>query len=98
MKQATSLISARLLLGLAWVPAHALPFAAAEPFAPPAAGIVQVQASCNAVGQQVAAQHGGSLANVRMENRGGRNVCVGEVIVPPKDGQRGRKIPFEVPL
>lgn len=60
--------------------------------------VVAVQNSCNAVGQQVAAQHGGTLASVQAVNRGGQTVCVGVVIVPARDGERGRKIPFEVPL
>lgn len=59
--------------------------------------IVQVQSSCNAIGQQIAAQYGGTLASVRMENRGGQTVCVGTVIVQGKGGERGRVIPFEVP-
>jgi hypothetical protein len=67
------------------VPQHTLP-------------VIPVQNSCNAVGQQEAAKHGGTLANVRAENRGGQTVCVGTVIVQGKDGQRGRVIPFEVPL
>jgi len=96
MKKATSLISAALLLGLAGPPALALPLAPSQPAAP-ASGMVEVQANCVAIGQQVAARLGGQLGSVRMENRGGRNVCVGEVVVPPKDGQRGRKIPFEEP-
>jgi hypothetical protein len=85
-----------MLLAMTAAPAHALPLAAAQPD-PMATDVVQVQGSCHAVGQQVAAQYGGTLANVRMENRGGRTVCVGEVIVQ-KPGERGRKIPFEVPL
>ena len=87
-------------------------FAATAPFASAHAGgintgtpavpesslpIISVQSSCNAVGQQVAAQYGGTLASVRTENRGGQTVCVGVVIVQGKDGERGRKIPFEVP-
>lgn len=86
--------------------------AASVPLAPAAAGtvavvpavpestslVVTVQSNCNAVGQQEAAKHGGTLANVRAENRGGQTVCVGTVIVQGKDGERGRVIPFEVPL
>ncbi|MBO6719161.1 MAG: hypothetical protein JJ913_14485 [Rhizobiaceae bacterium] len=60
--------------------------------------VITVQASCVAVGQQVAAQNGGTLADVRAENRGGQTVCVGVVIVPAKDGERGRRVPFEIPL
>jgi len=99
MKKATSLITAAILLALAAGPARALPFFAGQPAAPAAATeIVQVQGSCYAVGQQVAAQYGGQLADVRMENRGGRTVCVGVVVVQGRNGERGRRIPFEVPL
>lgn len=98
MKKATHLITAAMLLVAIAAPASALPFAAAQPPAAAAIEIIPVQANCNAVAQQIAAQHGGTPANVRMENRGGRNVCVGEVIVPARDGQMGRKIRFEEPL
>jgi hypothetical protein len=102
MKQATYLITAAMLLALTAAPALALPFAAAaQPLPVPETSetmdVIEVQGSCYAVGQQVAQQYGGTLANVRMENRGGRTVCVGEVIVQ-NPGERGRKIPFEVPL
>lgn len=89
-------------------------FAASVPLAPAAAaaGVVQVtpampengipivtvQSSCSAVGQQQAAKYGGTLASVSAENRGGRTVCVGVVIVPAKDGERGRRVSFEEPL
>lgn len=89
-------------------------FAASVPLAPAAAGagvvqvapampetaipVVTVQNSCNAVGQQQAAQYGGTLQSVQAENRGGQTVCVGVVIVQGKDGERGRRISFEVPL
>ncbi len=60
--------------------------------------VINVQNSCNAVGQQQAASHGGTLASVTAENRGGQTVCVGTVIVEGKNGERGRRIDFEVPL
>lgn len=60
--------------------------------------VIAIQSNCNAVGQQQAAKHGGTLASVRAENRGGQTVCVGKVVVEGKNGQRGRVIPFEVPL
>ncbi len=97
MKKATHLIAAAMLLAATAAPASALPFLA-QPAAPAASAVVQVQANCNAVAQQIAAQYGGTPANVRMENRGGRTVCVGEVIVPARDGQMGRKVRFEEPL
>ena len=89
-------------------------FAASVPLAPAAAaaGVVQVapavpetgvpvitvQSSCNVVGQQQAAQYGGTLQSVQAVNRGGQTVCVGVLIVQGKDGERGRRISFEVPL
>lgn len=59
--------------------------------------IVTVQADCYAIGQQVAAQHGGTLARASLSNRGGRPVCVIVVVVPGRDGQRGRRQEFVVP-
>ena len=54
-------------------------------------------ADCYAVGQQIAAQKGGQLANVREANKGGRQVCVVVVLVPGKDGGRPRRQEFTVP-
>ena len=87
-------------------------FAATLPLAPAAAGtvavvpavpeatlpVVTVQSSCNAVGQQEAAKHGGTLQSVQAQDRGGQTVCVGVIIVQGKNGERGRRINFEVPL
>lgn len=71
----------------------------AMPAAPEATTpVISVQNSCNAVGQQEAAKHGGRLQSVQAQNRGGQTVCVGTVIVEGKDGQRGRVVSFEVPL
>ena len=69
----------------------AAPLPAAEPV------LMVAQADCYAVGQQVAAQSGGQLANVRQSKRGGQSVCVVVVIVPAKGGKRGRKIEVVVP-
>ena len=54
-------------------------------------------ADCYAIGQQVAAQNGGQLANVREANQGGQPVCVIVVLVPGKDGGRPRRQEFVVP-
>lgn len=59
--------------------------------------VVTVQANCYAIGQQVAAQNGGTLARASLSNRGGRPVCVIVVVVPGRDGQRGRRQEFVVP-
>lgn len=59
--------------------------------------IVVAQADCYSVGQQIAAQNGGTLARATQANRGGQSVCVIVVLVPGKDGQRPRRQEFVVP-
>ena len=54
-------------------------------------------ADCYGIGQQIAAQNGGQLANVREANQGGQPVCVVVVLVPGKDGGRPRRQEFVVP-
>jgi hypothetical protein len=54
-------------------------------------------ADCYAVGEQVAAQYGGTLAKASASNRGGQTVCHIVVLVPGKDGQRPRRIQVDVP-
>ena len=64
------------------------------------AGLVGVEpaaADCYGIGQQIAAQNGGQLANVREANQGGQAVCVVVVLVPGKDGGRPRRQEFTVP-
>ncbi len=54
-------------------------------------------ADCYAIGQQIAEQNGGQLANVSEADRGGQAVCVVVVLVPGKDGGRPRRQEFTVP-
>ena len=54
-------------------------------------------ADCYGIGQQIAAENGGQLANVREANKGGQSVCVIVVLVPGKDGGRPRRQEFTVP-
>ena len=54
-------------------------------------------ADCYAIGQQIAAQDGGTLAKASEANRGGQTVCVIVVLVPGKDGQRPRRQEHVVP-
>lgn len=62
-------------------------------------GAIQVaQADCYAVGEQVAAQNGGTLAKASAAQQGGQTVCVIVVLVPGKDGQRPRRIQVVVPV
>ena len=54
-------------------------------------------ADCYAVGQQIAAQNGGTLAKASQSDQGGQPVCVIVVLVPGKEGQRPRRQEFVVP-
>ncbi|WP_378943660.1 hypothetical protein [Mesorhizobium sp. ANAO-SY3R2] len=58
---------------------------------------VVAAADCYAIGQQVADQHGGTLAKASESNQGGQSVCVIVVLVPAKDGQRPRRVQVVVP-
>ncbi len=74
-------------------PALAVPLAVPRSVNP----VVPVASDCYAVGQQVAAQKGGTLAKASQATRGGRTVCVIVVLVPGKDGQRPRRAEIVVP-
>ncbi|RWL42680.1 MAG: hypothetical protein EOR60_24310 [Mesorhizobium sp.] len=60
--------------------------------------VVLVAGDCYAIGQQVAAQNGGTLAKASQATRGGQQVCVIVVLVPGKDGQRPRRSEIVVPM
>jgi hypothetical protein len=81
--------------------AAALAFSAGEAAAAPIAGdpapVRLAAADCYSVGEQVAAQYGGTLAKASASNRGGQTVCHIVVLVPGKDGQRPRRIQVDVP-
>lgn len=59
--------------------------------------VVNVSADCYAVGQEVAAQKGGTLAKASQATRGGQPVCVIVVLVPGKEGERPRRAEIVVP-
>jgi hypothetical protein len=67
------------------------------------AGLLGVQAKpgraadCYSIGQRIAAQNGGQLANVSQTERGGQTACVVVVLIPGKDGGRPRREEFVVP-
>jgi len=73
--------------------ADAVPFAMPQHEGP----IVAVAADCYAVGQEVAAQNGGTLAKASQSTRGGQPVCVIVVLVPGKEGERPRRAEIVVP-
>ena len=52
---------------------------------------------CYAVGEQIAAQNGGTLAKASPSTQGGQTVCVVVILVPGKDGQRPRRVQIVVP-
>lgn len=54
-------------------------------------------ADCYAIGLQVAAQEGGTLAKASPDSEGGRPVCRIVVLLPGKDGQRPRRAEIVVP-
>ena len=60
--------------------------------------VVLAASDCYAIGQQVAAQNGGTLAKASQATRGGQQVCVIVVLVPGKDGQRPRRSEIVVPM
>ncbi len=97
MKKTLVHIPAALLLASAFAPAPAAAVPLAVPSAPDAP-LVQVAGDCRAIGQQMAAREGGMLTSATAQSQGGRTVCHIVIVVPPKDGQRGRRIELSVPL
>lgn len=97
MRNIVNHIVAGLICAFALAPgvAGAIPFGVPEA---PAPALVRVAGDCRAIGQQKAAEYGGVLADIRVEQRGGRSVCVGVVIVQGRNGERGQRIRFEEPL
>lgn len=59
--------------------------------------VVRVAGDCYSIGQQVAAENGGTLARASSDQRGGQAVCVIVVLVPGQNGERPRRAEFVVP-
>ena len=55
------------------------------------------EADCYGVGEEIAAQNGGTLAKARSSTQGGQPVCVIVVLVPGRDGERPRRREIVVP-
>ncbi|GAA2862207.1 hypothetical protein GGQ99_003581 [Aminobacter niigataensis] len=85
-------IAALSAAGLFAVSANAAPLRTLE-----GGEILMAAADCYSIGQQVADQHGGTLARASESNQGGQSVCVIVVLVPAKDGQRPRRVEVVVP-
>src|SRR5262245_57363370 len=62
-----------------------------------ASPVVLAQGDCYAIGEQIAAQNGGTLAKASPSSQGGQPVCVVVILVPGKDGQRPRRVQMVVP-
>jgi hypothetical protein len=91
----TLALAASMALG-AVAPASGLSMFSAAPATPQR--IQLAQGDCYAIGQQIAAHNGGTLAKATPEDRGGQQVCVIVVLVPGQDGQRPRRAEFVVPM
>ena len=91
------LTTALLVLGLGASQAMALSSPSLNEWPETEAGTTMAAADCYSFGQQIASQHGGTLARASSSSRGGRTVCIIVVLVPGKDGQRPRRAEFVVP-
>ncbi len=67
-----------------------------EPGAPDG-DVVLAASDCYSIGEQVAAENGGTLAKASQATQDGQPVCVIVVLVPGKDGQRPRRTEVVVP-
>ncbi len=56
-----------------------------------------VAGDCAAIGQQVAAQQGGTLTKATAAVQNGAPVCIVVVLVPGRDGERPRRVEVAVP-
>ena len=54
-------------------------------------------ADCYGIARQVAAERGGQVHSAEQATRNGRPVCVIVVLVPARDGERGRRMEIVVP-
>lgn len=63
----------------------------------PVGNVVLVASDCYSIGEQVAAENGGTLAKASQATQDGQPVCVIVVLVPGKDGQRPRRTEVVVP-
>ena len=90
-------IPALCATGLLATQASAMPLAPVTTLSDRADLVMTVASDCYAVGQQVAAQKGGTLAKASQSTQGGQPVCVIVVLVPGKEGERPRRSEIIVP-
>ncbi len=59
--------------------------------------VLRVAGDCAEIGQQVAAQQGGTLTKATAAVQNGTPVCIVVVLVPGRDGERPRRVEVAVP-
>lgn len=59
--------------------------------------VLRVAGDCASIGQQVAAQQGGTLTKATPAVQNGVPVCIVVVLVPGRDGERPRRVELAVP-
>jgi hypothetical protein len=59
--------------------------------------VITVQADCYAVGQDRAAEMGGTLARATPADEGGTPVCRLVIVVPGAEGERPKRVEITVP-
>jgi hypothetical protein len=58
---------------------------------------ITVQADCFAIGQEKAAEMGGTLAKAKPDDEGGAPVCRLVIVVPGAEGERPKRVEITVP-
>ena len=77
--------------------AIAAPFVTGKPVVDATPLVLNVEADCFAVGQDKAAELGGTLAKAKPDTDGGAPVCRLVIVVPGKDGERPKRVEVTVP-
>ena len=77
--------------------AYAAPVAPSSPVLPQLAIARAVEADCFAVGEDKAAELGGTLAKAKPDTEGGAPVCRLVIVVPGAEGERPKRVEIVVP-
>ena len=76
--------------------AIAAPFVTGKPVVDATPLVLNVEADCFAIGQDKAAELGGTLAKAKPDTDGGAPVCRLVIVVPGKDGERPKRVEVTV--
>ena len=92
------IISLTFALGFAAAPAaFAAPLVAGDMFADTTPLVVTVDSDCYAVGEDKAAELGGTLAKAKPDMDGDAPVCRLVIVVPGQNGERPKRVELVVP-